>query len=55
MIATRLKACPRCHGDLIIENEENGPERVCLQCGYRKPPDNIFNDKLKKKLKESKL
>ena len=25
-----LKGCPRCHGDLLIEDEEQN----CIQCGY---------------------
>ncbi len=28
-----LKACPRCHGDMISSQTDPG-ERVCLQCGY---------------------
>lgn len=30
-----LKSCPKCRGDLYLEND--GYERcvVCLQCGYR--------------------
>ena len=29
-----LKACPRCAGDLALHGDEDGPTRVCLQCGY---------------------
>ena len=29
-----LKACPRCSGDLALRGDEDGPTRVCLQCGY---------------------
>ena len=29
-----LKACPRCSGDLALHDDEDGPNRVCLQCGY---------------------
>jgi DNA-directed RNA polymerase subunit RPC12/RpoP len=35
------RACPRCHGDLVLDAEEgqrpgqDGLEYVCLQCGRR--------------------
>ncbi len=29
-----LKACPRCRGDLIVEQDRYGPVIDCLQCGY---------------------
>ncbi len=29
-----LKACPRCRGDLIVEQERYGLLVDCLQCGY---------------------
>ena len=40
----RLKACPRCNGDILIDKAMEDGE-VCLQCGYRKfepvePPSN---------------
>jgi len=35
MTTIQFKACPRCKGDLILEEEDYGPEWVCLQCGYR--------------------
>lgn len=31
-----LKGCPRCHGDLYLDRDSNGPFRQCLQCGYIK-------------------
>lgn len=31
----RLKACPRCKGDLLIDREMEGAE-ICIQCGYRR-------------------
>ena len=33
----RLRACPRCKGDLIEESDWNGAELVCIQCAYRAP------------------
>ena len=30
-----LKACPRCHGDLMLELLTGDAEYSCLQCGYR--------------------
>ncbi len=31
----RLKGCPRCKGDLLLEQEEYEKVYKCLQCGYR--------------------
>ena len=31
----QLKACPRCGGDLSIDQDVYGVEILCLQCGYR--------------------
>jgi len=28
-----LKACPRCHGDLLRQSDIYGPYVGCLQCG----------------------
>jgi Zn ribbon nucleic-acid-binding protein len=32
----RLKACPRCKGDLIINQERHVRYEECLQCGYER-------------------
>ena len=31
----RLKACPRCNGDMFIDRSVEDAE-VCIQCGFRK-------------------
>ena len=31
----RLKSCPRCRGDLVIQREHNIQSAYCLQCGYQ--------------------
>ncbi len=30
----KLKACPKCHGDLLLERDQYGSYMNCLQCGY---------------------
>lgn len=39
-VRLRLKSCPRCAGDVVMEpiisTSEVGEEQVCLQCGWRK-------------------
>lgn len=30
-----LKSCPRCLGDMMIEEMLGEADAVCLQCGYR--------------------
>jgi DNA-directed RNA polymerase subunit RPC12/RpoP len=32
----QLKACPRCGGDVTVEEMYGETEFVCLQCGHRK-------------------
>lgn len=32
-----LKSCPRCAGDLVLEDMPGEADFVCLQCGYRTP------------------
>jgi len=31
----RLKGCPRCLGDMVIEQDYSGWYELCIQCGYR--------------------
>ena len=35
--AILLHSCPRCHGDLFLQAEEEGEEFVCLQCAGSVP------------------
>ncbi len=30
----RFKSCPKCRGDLYVENDLSGWYEECLQCGY---------------------
>ena len=32
----KLKACPRCKGDLLLDRAMEDAEEVCIQCGFRK-------------------
>ena len=29
-----LKACPRCKGDLFLDDDHYGKFKSCVQCGY---------------------
>jgi hypothetical protein len=29
-----LKECPRCQGDLILDQDHYGKYKTCVQCGY---------------------
>ena len=31
-----LKSCPKCRGDLCLEQDHYGAFQTCLQCGYLK-------------------
>ncbi len=31
-----LKSCPKCQtGDLLVQDDLDGPSALCIQCGYR--------------------
>ncbi len=32
----RLKSCPRCKGDVMVDRDHNGWYEQCLQCGYQR-------------------
>ncbi len=32
----RLKSCPRCRGDVVIDRDMDGWYEQCLQCGYQR-------------------
>ncbi len=34
MIIWKLKSCPRCRGDIFLDQELDGWHEQCLQCGY---------------------
>ncbi len=36
MVRWRLKSCPRCGGDLLIDKDLDNWYEQCLQCSYRK-------------------
>ncbi len=37
----RLKGCPRCGGDISINQDHHGWYEECLQCGYTSELKNI--------------
>jgi hypothetical protein len=34
-----FKSCPRCEGDMLLEELPGEAELVCLQCGHRAYPE----------------
>ncbi len=36
MLKWRLKACPRCSGDVFIDRDMDGWFEQCLQCSFRR-------------------
>lgn len=36
MARWKLKGCPRCKGDLLVERVQGNWDEYCLQCGYRR-------------------
>jgi len=37
----RLKSCPRCRGDVIIDRDSYGWYEQCLQCGHQRELENL--------------
>ncbi len=42
----KLKACPRCRGDLNVTQDQYGPFTECLQCGYTRDLESPVPTKL---------
>ena len=41
----KLKCCPKCKGDVFLEKDQFGWYEQCLQCGYLKDLDTIYEVK----------
>ena len=48
----RLKACPRCNGDMFIDRAIEDAE-VCIQCGFRKYRRVVHNTEPRNRLKKT--
>ena len=40
-VRLRLKGCPRCKGDLVVEVDQWGWYEECIQCGYLHDLQNV--------------
>jgi ribosomal protein S27AE len=40
-VTIQIKSCPRCLGDMMLEEYLGEREFVCLQCGYRLAPATV--------------
>ena len=40
----RLKSCPKCKGDVVIDNDHYGWYEQCLQCGHVSDLPDIVSD-----------
>ena len=45
----RLKSCPRCRGDIVIDRDQHGWYEQCLQCGYQRDLKKIIEMRLQPK------
>jgi ribosomal protein S27AE len=48
MVMWKLKSCPRCGGDIFIDQDLDGWFEHCLQCSYRrdlKKEEQVAHDK----------
>jgi len=43
-----LKACTRCGGDMLYEQNVGLPDLVCLQCGYRVTMTPALEDRVRR-------
>ncbi len=39
--------CPKCHGNLYLDNDYNGWYEQCLQCGYQKDLAVVYQKNIK--------
>ncbi len=40
-VVWRLRSCPRCKGDVVVDRDLHGWYEWCLQCGHRRYRDNV--------------
>jgi len=45
----RFKSCPRCRGDMYLENDLYTWDEVCLNCGFHRVHSRICSGKPKKR------
>ena len=46
----RLKSCPRCKGDMLVDRDHGDWYECCLQCGYRHELTEIMEVRLQAKI-----
>ncbi|MFC2003732.1 hypothetical protein ACFLV4_07335 [Chloroflexota bacterium] len=51
----KLKACPRCRGDVFLDWEQHVWYEHCLQCGYSRTLQSIVEFRKQKEEKDRKL
>jgi hypothetical protein len=54
----RLKCCPKCKGDVLLDKDHYGWYEQCLQCGYLRDLETIVQveqqpDRMEKKRRQS--
>ncbi len=54
LVTWRLKSCPRCTGDLVLELDHWGLYEQCIQCGYLRDLDSVVEAKKQPVQEESK-
>ena len=54
MLRLRLKSCPRCKGDIILEQDHWGWYQQCIQCGYLRDLQNVVEVKQQRVQEERK-
>ncbi len=52
MLRWRLRACPRCQGDIYIDRDIDGWFEQCLQCSCRRELKELWSNKRTGMLKE---
>jgi len=40
-VRLRLKSCPKCKGDVMVDRDEHGWYDYCLQCGHRRDMESL--------------
>lgn len=51
----RLKSCPRCKGDVILDKDQYGWYEQCIQCGYEHDVESVLSAQKQRPAQEQRL
>jgi hypothetical protein len=48
----RFKSCPKCKGDILVDQDYNRWFELCLQCGYRRELQDVVETQQQAKIEK---